>query len=359
MSMRWFIISLALVALTVPGPIEAGPSKKERAQLKSRVVEVSPGFSIVKFGDSVFLGLGLDEEASCPFYPEFVGINKDKVRINYQKSGLGSISAEIAMDEGIVQLRMQNPDIKRVHYLISLNCLYYWMGSQEEWTYLRTKTVLDRHLTRLSAGDPAKRDMVLLMDSPIRVYRDLLIKRGATNADDIYDQLVFRRLDANVLTEKTNIRWVRSSEVIELLPKLIVIHFSSFEADKSVLNPCSYRDLDNHCAYLFFNLMKEGLEAGIQFIVYTRTPEICNPPQEKKEDDPTFRSQFAKRLTADLAVDQGLLDSVALFQVPIDGNFAVGRKTGQELAKLIETMLVSGTKNATEKVPDACPLTKQ
>ncbi len=76
-----------------------------------------------------------------------------------------------------------------------------------------------------STPPPNPRPVIVLMDSPGRVYDTRTLEAGGTNADDISDAL--RDLPVVTFKENTSSMWHREDEVRRQNPDLIISHLSS------------------------------------------------------------------------------------------------------------------------------------
>ena len=82
----------------------------------------------------------------------------------------------------------------------------------------------DRPVAKDPAPNPNPQPVVVLMDSPGRVYDAATAAAGGTNADDVSDAL--RDLPVVLIKENTSSMWDREEQVIRQNPDLIISHLS-------------------------------------------------------------------------------------------------------------------------------------
>jgi hypothetical protein len=170
---------------------------------------------------------------------------------------------------------------------------------------------------RFSSRDaPARRSIVLLMDSPFpdRVYDPVTLKSGGTNSDDITDAL--HGLPITIIKENTSSTWHREQEIVKVHPDLIVLHRSCFftfpESQEDGLYPVSDNKLVAFLGYV------STLNPRVRFIVYSRQSF------ENDADAAKWREDAAVRFPV-------LAGRIETWRVPLDRATFRNALTAQEL----------------------------
>jgi hypothetical protein len=122
--------------------------------------------------------------------------------------------------------------------------------------------------------------VVVLMDSPGRVYDPATAKAGGTNADDLSDALA--DLPVILHKETTSSMWHREEQVRQQNPDLVISHLSCLldasQADNDALEEHLF-DLAQQRLTLFFGYLGTS-NPRTRFLIYSRsrfaTPELAN-----------------------------------------------------------------------------------
>lgn len=119
------------------------------------------------------------------------------------------------------------------------------------------------------------------MDSLLAPYRKDMPEAGRTNGDDLTVALRLlsvtdggNRKPVRIIKETTGLKWERETEVFDLKPNLIFVHFSAFESPTAKCEP-SPRGRPNACFDKFFGFARRAVEAGIPLVIYSRIPKLC------------------------------------------------------------------------------------
>jgi serine/threonine protein kinase len=126
---------------------------------------------------------------------------------------------------------------------------------------------------------PKARPVIVLMDSPVRVYDPATHEAGVTNADDLSDALA--GLPVSVNKENTTSTWHREDQVRRQNPDLVIAHLSCLLDDSKADNDALEKhlfDLAEERLKLVFAYL--GANPRTRFIVYSRghfaTQELAN-----------------------------------------------------------------------------------
>jgi serine/threonine protein kinase len=130
---------------------------------------------------------------------------------------------------------------------------------------------LDRPVRNDAVPRPNPQPIIVLMDSPGRVYDKATQAAGATNADDVSDAL--RDLPVVMFKENTSSMWHREDQVIRENPDLIISHLSCL-LDERMAN--ADEALEEHLfalaanrLTLFFGYLG-AINPRTRFLVYSR-----------------------------------------------------------------------------------------
>ena len=132
--------------------------------------------------------------------------------------------------------------------------------------------------TRAASG--TARPVIVLMDSPGRVYDPATEAAGGTNADDLSDALA--DLPVILHKESTSSMWHREEQVRRQNPDLVISHLSCLldarKADNDALEEHLF-DLAQQRLTLFFGYLGTS-NPRTRFLIYSRsrfaTPELAN-----------------------------------------------------------------------------------
>lgn len=122
--------------------------------------------------------------------------------------------------------------------------------------------------------------IVILMDSPLNVYRTRLRDVGGTNADDITSALAIARIGPErnqrivTIKETTGVEWDRSEQLISLKPDGVVIHYSAFEAADVMCSPSNDKKFRD-CNDRFFETVRLLIRNKTPVVIYSRTKDLC------------------------------------------------------------------------------------
>ena len=127
---------------------------------------------------------------------------------------------------------------------------------------------------------PSGRPVIVLMDSPGRVYDAATEAAGGTNADDLSDALA--GLPVILHKESTSSMWHREEQVRQQNPDLVISHLSCLldarKADTDALEEHLF-DLAQRRLTLFFGYLGTS-NPRTRFLIYSRgrfaTPELAN-----------------------------------------------------------------------------------
>ena len=133
---------------------------------------------------------------------------------------------------------------------------------------------------RHRAASGTARPVIVLMDSPGRVYDPATAAAGGTNADDLSDALA--DLPVILHKESTSSMWHREEQVRQENPDLVISHLSCLldarKADNDALEEHLF-DLAQQRLTLFFGYLGTS-NPRTRFLIYSRgrfaTPELAN-----------------------------------------------------------------------------------
>jgi serine/threonine protein kinase len=162
------------------------------------------------------------------------------------------------------------------------------------WALLTAVLAVVVWSSRPVASDPARhhnpQPVVVLMDSPGRVYDPATEAAGGTNADDVSDAL--RDLPVVLFKENTSSMWHREEQVMQQNPDLIISHLSCL-LDQRLVNVD--QALEEHLfavaanrLTLFFGYLGTA-NPRTRFLVYSRTRFAEKEGADRWTDDVVAR----------------------------------------------------------------------